>query len=164
MICREWHDILPLLGFRQSVTWPVPVGAGFFALLGPGRFASHRVAEQPRAKSGWHIKSPALDSACIAPLHKRYVEACCRFRPPRPRFVLVRARMSCGNRKGREVITLKQGPTFEISESKDRGYLVLVTWSEGSEQQVDGFASVEAARAWIENDGPNWSAGSSYSH
>ena len=72
--------------------------------------------------------------------------------------------MSCGNRKGREVITLKQRPTFEISESKDRGYLVLVTWSEGSEQQVDGFASVEAARAWIENDGPNWFAGSSYSH
>jgi hypothetical protein len=43
------------------------------------------------------------------------------------------------------------------------GYLVLVTWSEGSEQQIDGFASVEAARAWIENDGPNWFAGSRYS-
>ena len=62
------------------------------------------------------------------------------------------------------MITLKQRPTFEISESKERGYLVLVIWPEGSEQQVDGFASVEAARAWIENDGPSWIADSPYSH
>jgi hypothetical protein len=56
------------------------------------------------------------------------------------------------------VITLKPRPTFEISESKDGGYLVLVTWPKGPEQQLDGFASVEAARAWIENDGPSWIA------
>src|SRR5215471_12411606 len=52
-----------------------------------------------------------------------------------------------GNRRGRDVITLKHRPTFEISESKDGGYLVLVTWPEGPEQQLGGFASVEAARA-----------------
>jgi hypothetical protein len=66
--------------------------------------------------------------------------------------------MSSGNRKGRDVITLKHRPTFEISESRDGGYLVLVTWPEGPEQQLDGFASVEAAQAWIENDGPSWIA------
>ena len=65
-----------------------------------------------------------------------------------------------GNRKGREVIMLKHRPTFEISESKDGGYLVLLTWPKGSEQQVDGFASVEAARAWIEDDAPSWIAAS----
>ena len=58
---------------------------------------------------------------------------------------------------------LKSRPTFEISESKDGGYVVVVTWPEGPEQQLDGFASVEAARAWIEEDGPNWIAGSPYS-
>ena len=66
--------------------------------------------------------------------------------------------MSSGNRKGRDVITLKHRPTFEISESRDGGYLVLVTRPEGPEQQLDGFASVEAAQAWIENDGPSWIA------
>jgi hypothetical protein len=66
--------------------------------------------------------------------------------------------------EGRDVIMLKYQPTFEISESKDGGYLVLVTWPEGPEQQLDGFASVEAARAWIEDDGPNWIAGSPYAH
>jgi hypothetical protein len=54
------------------------------------------------------------------------------------------------------VITLKPRPTFEIGESKDGGYLVLVIWPKGPEQQLDGFASVEAARTWIENDGPSW--------
>ena len=53
-------------------------------------------------------------------------------------------------------------PFFE-SESKDGGY-VLVSWPKGPEQQLDGFASVEAARSWIEEDGPNWIAGSPYSH
>ena len=72
--------------------------------------------------------------------------------------------MSSGNRKGRDVITLKHRPTFEISESRDGGYLVLVTRPEGPEQQLDGFASVEAARSWIEEDGPNWIAGCPYSH
>ena len=58
--------------------------------------------------------------------------------------------MSIRQSEGRDVITLKHLPTFEISESKGGGYLVLVTWPEGPEQQLDGFASVEAARAWIE--------------
>jgi len=62
------------------------------------------------------------------------------------------------------VIMLKSRPTFEISESKDGGYLVLVTWPEGPEQQLEGFGSVEAARAWIEEDGPNWIAGIPESH
>jgi hypothetical protein len=43
------------------------------------------------------------------------------------------------------------------------GYLVLVTWPKGPEQQLEGFASVEAARAWIEDDAPSWIAGSPYS-
>jgi hypothetical protein len=47
--------------------------------------------------------------------------------------------------EGRDVIVLKSRPTFEISESKDGGYLVLVTWPEGPEQQLNGFGSVEAA-------------------
>jgi hypothetical protein len=71
--------------------------------------------------------------------------------------------MSCGNREGSNVIMLKYRPTFEINESKEGGYLVLVTWPKGPEQQLDGFASVEAARSWIDDDGPNWIAGSPYS-
>src|SRR6516165_7700606 len=55
--------------------------------------------------------------------------------------------MSCGNREGSNVIMLKYRPSFEISESKDGGYLVLVSWPKGPEQQLDGFASVEAARS-----------------
>ena len=78
--------------------------------------------------------------------------------------MLGRASMSFGNREAGNVITLKYRPTFEISESNDGGYLVLVTWPKGPEQQLDGFASVEAARSWIEQDGPNWIAGSAYSH
>ena len=62
------------------------------------------------------------------------------------------------------MITLKHRPTFEISEAKGGGYLVLVTWPTGPEQQFDGFASVEAARAWIEDDGPSWIAASECSH
>jgi hypothetical protein len=72
--------------------------------------------------------------------------------------------MSCGNREGSNVIMLKYRPSFEISESKDGGHLVLVSWPKGPEQQLDGFASVEAARSWIEEDSPNWIAGSPYSH
>jgi hypothetical protein len=62
------------------------------------------------------------------------------------------------------VITLKHRPTFEISESKDGGYLVLVSWPKGLEQQLGEFASVEAARAWIEDDAPSWIAASECSH
>ena len=39
--------------------------------------------------------------------------------------------MSCGNREGSNVIMLRYRPTFEISESKDAGYLILVTWPKG---------------------------------
>ena len=53
------------------------------------------------------------------------------------------------------MIMLKYRPSFEISESNDGGYLVLVSWPKGPEQQLDGFGSVEAARGWIEEDGPN---------
>jgi len=72
--------------------------------------------------------------------------------------------MSSGNCKSREVLTLKHRPTFEIGQSKDGGYLVLVTWPDGPEQQLDGFSSVEAARAWIEDDGPSWIAACEGSH
>ena len=104
------------------------------------------------------IKSSALDSVCTALSLNGTLRSVADYRPQDPVRSLVRARMSAGNRKGSEVITLKLRPTFEIGESKDRGYLILVTWPEGSEQQLDGFASVEAARAWIENDGPSWIA------
>jgi NADPH:quinone reductase-like Zn-dependent oxidoreductase len=48
--------------------------------------------------------------------------------------------------------------------SEGGGCLVVVIWPKGPEQQLDGFASVEAAQAWIENDGPTWIAGSLYSN
>jgi hypothetical protein len=60
--------------------------------------------------------------------------------------------------------TVKYQPTFEILPSEGGGCLVVVIWPKGPEQQLDGFASVEAAQAWIENDGPSWIAGSLYSH
>jgi hypothetical protein len=62
------------------------------------------------------------------------------------------------------MVIVKHRPTFEILPSKADGYLVVVTWPKGPEQQLDGFASAEAAQVWIENDGPSWIAGSPYSH
>jgi hypothetical protein len=56
---------------------------------------------------------------------------------------------------------VKHQPTFEILPSEAGGCLVVVIWPKGPEQQLDGFASVEA---WIENDGPSWIASSLYSH
>ena len=56
--------------------------------------------------------------------------------------------------------TVKHQPTFEILPSEANGCLVVVIWPNGPEQQFDGFSSVEAAQAWIENDGPSWIAGS----
>jgi len=61
------------------------------------------------------------------------------------------------------LIALKHRPSFEISESNDGSYFIVVTWPEGPEQQLVGFASVEAARAWIEDDGPRWIAANEYS-
>ena len=63
-----------------------------------------------------------------------------------------------------KMATIKHQPTFEILPSEAGGCLVVVIWPKGPEQQLDGFASVEAAQAWIENDGPSWIAGSPYSH
>jgi hypothetical protein len=62
------------------------------------------------------------------------------------------------------MVIVKHRPTFEILPSKAGGYLIVVTWPKGPEQQLDGFASAEDARAWIENDGPSWIVGSSYSY
>jgi hypothetical protein len=62
-----------------------------------------------------------------------------------------------------KIATVKHQPTFEILPSEAGGCLVVVIWPKGPEQQLDGFASVEAAQAWIENDGPSWIAGSLYS-
>jgi hypothetical protein len=59
-----------------------------------------------------------------------------------------------------KMATVKHQPTFEILPSEAGGCLVVVTWPNGPEQQFDGFSSVEAAQAWIENDGPSWIAGS----
>ena len=59
-----------------------------------------------------------------------------------------------------KMATVKHQPTFEILPSEAGGCLVVVIWPNGPEQQLDGFSSVEAAQAWIENDGPSWIAGS----
>jgi hypothetical protein len=62
-----------------------------------------------------------------------------------------------------ELATVKLRPSFEICASKTGGYLIVVTWPKGPEQEVDGFATVEAAQAWIENDAPGWITESIYS-
>jgi hypothetical protein len=62
-----------------------------------------------------------------------------------------------------ELTTVKHRPTFEICPSEGGGCLIIMTWPKGPEQQFDGFATVEAAQAWIENDAPSWIAESIYS-
>jgi len=62
-----------------------------------------------------------------------------------------------------ELATVKLRPSFEICASKTGDYLIVVTWPKGPEQQLDGFATVEAAQAWIENDAPGWITESTYS-
>jgi hypothetical protein len=42
--------------------------------------------------------------------------------------------------------TVKHQPTFEILPSEACGCLVVVIWPKGPEQQLDGFASIEAAK------------------
>ena len=69
--------------------------------------------------------------------------------------------MEAGAEVGMAIV--KHRPTFEILPSEADGYLIVVTWPKGPEQQLDGFASTEAARAWLDKDGPSWIAGSSYS-
>src|SRR2546421_265359 len=46
-----------------------------------------------------------------------------------------------------KMATVKHQPTFEILPSEAGGCLVVVIWPKGPEQQLDGFASVEAAQA-----------------
>ncbi|CAN5381526.1 hypothetical protein BH10PSE9_BH10PSE9_09940 [soil metagenome] len=36
------------------------------------------------------------------------------------------------------------------------GRQVMVTWPEGSTDQIDGFASERAAQAWIETESLSW--------
>jgi hypothetical protein len=69
-----------------------------------------------------------------------------------------------GNFKGHKVIALKHRPTFEIAQSGSGGYLVVVTWPSGPEECLDGFGSLEEARAWIEENGPSWVEQSEYLH
>jgi len=59
--------------------------------------------------------------------------------------------MEAGAEVGMGIV--KHRPTFEILPSKADGYLIVVTWPKGLEQQLDGFASAEAARAWLDKDG-----------
>jgi hypothetical protein len=49
-------------------------------------------------------------------------------------------------------------PTLEVRQSKDTGYLVIVTWPKGLEQEVAGFATEAEARAWINDEAPDWIA------
>ena len=69
--------------------------------------------------------------------------------------------MKAGEEVGMAIVNHR--PTFEILPSEADGYLIVVTWPKGPEQQLDGFASAEVARAWLDNDGPSWIVGSSYS-
>ena len=62
-----------------------------------------------------------------------------------------------------ELATVKLLPSFEICASNAGGYLIVVSWPKGPEQQLNGFATVEAAQAWIENDAPGWITESIYS-
>jgi hypothetical protein len=63
-----------------------------------------------------------------------------------------------------KMAAVKHQPTFEILPSEAGGCLVVVIGPKGPEQELDGFASAEAAQAWIENYGPSWIAGNLYSH
>jgi len=60
------------------------------------------------------------------------------------------------------VIALKHRPTFEIIQSNEGSYLIIVTWPKGPEQRLGGFGSAEAARAWIEDNGTSWAIASEY--
>lgn len=48
-------------------------------------------------------------------------------------------------------------PTYESVQLKDgSGYFVRVTWSDGFEQQINGFAHEAEARAWIAANERDW--------
>ena len=48
-------------------------------------------------------------------------------------------------------------PTYEPVQLKDGfGYFVRVTWPDGFEKQIDGFADEGEAREWIEKNSANW--------
>jgi len=48
-------------------------------------------------------------------------------------------------------------PTYEPVQLKDgSGYFVRVTWSDGFERQINGFADEAEARQWIADKGPHW--------
>jgi hypothetical protein len=50
-------------------------------------------------------------------------------------------------------------PKIEVREMK-RGSeaYVLLTWPDGFEQHVNGFASESEARAWVEHESTDWLA------
>ena len=48
-------------------------------------------------------------------------------------------------------------PSYTPAVLKDgSGYFVLVTWPDGLETQVHGFACEADANAWIRENGPKW--------
>ena len=136
--------------------WPVPFRGRPVCLPSSdrSRFASRsrrlKGANRRELRADGADELGVLDSASTTLPHKLNVEGSRRFSAPTPLRYGSALECRSGKRKGRDVITLKHRPSFEISESKDGGYLVLVTWPKGSEQQVEGFASIEAVRSWIE--------------
>lgn len=48
-------------------------------------------------------------------------------------------------------------PTYEPVPLIDgSGYFVRITWSDGFENQIDGFADKAEAQKWIEKNSPHW--------
>jgi hypothetical protein len=48
-------------------------------------------------------------------------------------------------------------PVYEVVQLKDgSAYFVRVTWSDGFEQQINGFADAAEALEWIDTNGPCW--------
>ncbi|MGN6084419.1 hypothetical protein [Trinickia sp.] len=48
-------------------------------------------------------------------------------------------------------------PTYEPVQLKDgSGYFVRITWSDGFENEIDGFADEGEARDWINKNSAHW--------
>jgi hypothetical protein len=51
-----------------------------------------------------------------------------------------------------------QAEPLQVRQSKGAGYLVIATTPSGLEQELDGFATENAAQEWIANEGSAWLA------
>jgi len=48
-------------------------------------------------------------------------------------------------------------PSYESVPLTDgSGYFVRITWSDGFEKEIDGFADKAEAQEWIEKNSPHW--------